>query len=355
MPHKEITRESPALRQPATLSHESPFRILSDLLQPLECPFGPRKNWHTNRDELRDNRNVCTRIHSDPQQLGLRAKTLKQEGRFSYNVQLPDRQELLRSSRNLNRKMTPWHKELSNDLCSQDHILRTQARLCARPVLLESRVFLTHNELIRKPGYVGKRTHSCTVWNSRITKIFPGLAGIFAGKMLSNRPKTLRRPLFAEPYLSSPSSVSRKSRTLKKRLVQAFRRYQDRQNPTSGARSNTRANTDKKQGKMSRRFDAFFSRTAAFACRVFLTRCKLTSGPGCVGKMMTPATTCNSWFAGGIPRLTGIFAGKTHKNSSGTPTSGSHNSPVRTPIRANFIPLESRRREISDDMLHDIF
>uniref|UniRef100_A0A2N9HCY2 Uncharacterized protein n=1 Tax=Fagus sylvatica TaxID=28930 RepID=A0A2N9HCY2_FAGSY len=41
---------------------------------------------------------------------------------------------------------------------------------------------------------------------------------------------------------------------------------------------------------------------------------------------MTPATTWNSRFAGSIPRLIGIFTGKTRKNSSDTPTSGSHNS-----------------------------
>ena len=99
----------------------------------------------------------------------------------------------------------------------------------------------------------------------------------------------------------------------------------------------------------------FSSRTAAFARRVFPTRYKLTREPRCVGKITTPATMCNSRFVGSIPRLTGIFAGKTHKNSSGTPTSRSHNSLVRTPIRANFIPLESRRREISDDMLNDPF
>jgi hypothetical protein len=123
--------------------------------------------------------------------------------------------------------------------------------------------------------------------------------------------KTLRRPLFAEPYLSVLSSVSRKSRTLQKRAVQAFRRYQERRNPTLGARSNTRANTDKKQGKMGRRFDAFFFRTAAFARRVFPTHNELICEPGCVGKMETPATTCNSRFAGSFPRLAGIFTGKT--------------------------------------------
>ena len=106
---------------------------------------------------------------------------------------------------------------------------------------------------------------------------------------------------------------------------------------------------------MSQRFDAFFSRTTAFARRVFPTHNELICGPRCVGKMMTPATTCNSRFAGGFPRLTGIFAGKTRKNSSSTPSSGIHNSPVQIPIRTNFISLESRRREISGDMLHDLF
>ena len=83
--------------------------------------------------------NVFTRILSTRQKLGPQAKTFKQEGYFNYDVQLPDRQELLRSSRNLNQKMTPWHKEHSNGLCLQDHILRTQVHLCARPVLLETR------------------------------------------------------------------------------------------------------------------------------------------------------------------------------------------------------------------------
>jgi hypothetical protein len=52
--------------------------------------------------------------------------------------------------------------------------------------------------------------------------------------------------VLAEPYLANPSSVSRKSKTLRERVAQAFRRYQERRKPTSGARSNTRANTDKK-------------------------------------------------------------------------------------------------------------
>uniref|UniRef100_A0A2N9EMK5 Uncharacterized protein n=1 Tax=Fagus sylvatica TaxID=28930 RepID=A0A2N9EMK5_FAGSY len=257
--------------------------------------------------------NVCAKILSDPLQLGPRAKTLRQEVHFSYHMQLSDHQELLRSSRNLSQKMTPWHKEHSNGLRSQDHILRTQARLCARPVPLENRVFLTRNKLIHKPGCVGKKTHSCTTWNSRIAKILSGQAGILIGKLPSNGPKTLRWPLFAEPYLTSPSSDFRKSGTLQK-----FEK--------------------KRAGRKTR----FSSRTAAFARRVFPARNKLIYEPGCVGKITTPATSWNSRFAESIPRLIGIFTGKVHENSSDTPTSGSHNSLIRTPIQANFIPLEER-------------
>ena len=83
--------------------------------------------------------NVCAWILSNWQKLGPRAETLKQEGYFNYGVQLPNRQELLRSSWNLNQKTTPRHKEHSNDLCSRDHISRTQVHLYARPVHLESR------------------------------------------------------------------------------------------------------------------------------------------------------------------------------------------------------------------------
>uniref|UniRef100_A0A2N9FJK6 Uncharacterized protein n=1 Tax=Fagus sylvatica TaxID=28930 RepID=A0A2N9FJK6_FAGSY len=100
----------------------------------------------------------------------------------------------------------------------------------------------------------------------------------------------------------------------------------------------------------------FFSRTAAFARRVFPARNKLIREPGCVGKIMTPATSWNSRFADSIPPFDrNLRIGRVHKNSSDTPTSGSHNSLVRTPIRANFISLERGRRELSDDMPHDPF
>ena len=62
--------------------------------------------------------NVYAYILSDPRQLGPQAETFNHEGYFSYNVQLPDRQELLRSSWNLDQKMTSRHEEHSNSLCS---------------------------------------------------------------------------------------------------------------------------------------------------------------------------------------------------------------------------------------------
>uniref|UniRef100_A0A2N9HA16 Uncharacterized protein n=1 Tax=Fagus sylvatica TaxID=28930 RepID=A0A2N9HA16_FAGSY len=146
----------------------------------------------------------------------------EQEGYFNYDVQLPDRQELLRSSRNLDQKMTPLHKEHSNGLCSQDHILRTQARLCARPVPLKSRVFLTHNKLIRKPGHVGKRTRSCMVWNSQIAKMFPGLAGIFAGKMPSDGQKHSGGLCSRDHIFPKPKLGFLRTRNLKKEGSASF-------------------------------------------------------------------------------------------------------------------------------------
>uniref|UniRef100_A0A2N9GC03 Retrotransposon gag domain-containing protein n=1 Tax=Fagus sylvatica TaxID=28930 RepID=A0A2N9GC03_FAGSY len=149
-------------------------------------------------------------------QLGPRAKTLRQEVHFSYHTQLSDHQELLRSSRNLSQKMTPWHKEHSDGLRSQDHILRTQARLCARPVPLE-KVFLTRNKLICEPGHVGKKTHSCTTWNSRIAKNFIGVSRNPDRKTALKRTKNTSGGLCSrEPYLTSPSSDFRKSGTLQK-------------------------------------------------------------------------------------------------------------------------------------------
>ena len=89
-------------------------------------------------------------------------------------------------------------------------------RFSSRTAAFARRVFPTRNKLIREPGHVGKKTHSCKTWNSQIAKILPGPAEIPIGKMPSDGPKTLRWPLFAGTYLTSPSSDSRKSGTLQK-------------------------------------------------------------------------------------------------------------------------------------------
>jgi hypothetical protein len=110
---------------------------------------------------------------------------------------------------------------------------------------LEHRFFPTHNDLIHKSKTLRKKTCSDTTCNFWIVKIIPSLAGISIGKRPSDEPTTLRRPLFAGLYLSSPSPTSCKSRTLRKRVSLAFQRYQERQNPTSGATSTVHAKTYK--------------------------------------------------------------------------------------------------------------
>jgi hypothetical protein len=56
-----VMREFPKLPRFTISSPESSFRIPTDLLQALECPFGLRKDWHANRDKLRDSRRSTQR------------------------------------------------------------------------------------------------------------------------------------------------------------------------------------------------------------------------------------------------------------------------------------------------------
>jgi hypothetical protein len=56
-----VTREFPKLPRFTISSPESSFRIPTDLLQALECPFGLRKDLHANRDKLRDSRRSTRR------------------------------------------------------------------------------------------------------------------------------------------------------------------------------------------------------------------------------------------------------------------------------------------------------
>ena len=59
-----VMREFPNTRPAAFSSHNPPFRIPTDLLQALGCPFGPQKDWHVNRDELRDCRKEAEKIRA---------------------------------------------------------------------------------------------------------------------------------------------------------------------------------------------------------------------------------------------------------------------------------------------------
>uniref|UniRef100_A0A2N9HI90 Uncharacterized protein n=1 Tax=Fagus sylvatica TaxID=28930 RepID=A0A2N9HI90_FAGSY len=226
--------------------------------------------------------NVCAKILSDPLQLGPRAKTLRQEVHFSYHMQLSDHQELLRSSRNLSQKMTPWHKERSNGLRSQDHILRTQARLCARPVPLENRVFLTRNKLIHEARVRWKE-------DTLMHDVELSDRQDFIGSSRNPDRKTALKRTKNTPVASGRGTISHKSKL-------GFPR-----NPEP---------CKSRQRKLS---------DAAFARRVFPARNKLIYEPGCVGKITTPATSWNSRFAESIPRLIGIFTGKVHENSSEYP------------------------------------
>ena len=187
------------------------------------------------------------------------------------------------------------------------------------------RVFPTRCKLTCELGCIGKIMTPATTCNSRFSGGIPRLAGIFAGKTHKNSSHT-------------PTSGSHNS-LVQTPICTNFIPLESRHRELGQIRARTGTRFKKKRAGNKTHF---FSRTAAFARRVFPTRCNLTREPRCVGKMTTLATTCNSRFASSIPHSTGIFTGKTHKNSSGTPTSGSHNSLVRTPIRANFIPLESR-------------
>uniref|UniRef100_A0A2N9GW06 Uncharacterized protein n=1 Tax=Fagus sylvatica TaxID=28930 RepID=A0A2N9GW06_FAGSY len=231
--------------------------------------------------------NVCAKILSDPQQLGPRAKTLRQEVHFSYHTQLSDRQELLRSSRNLSQKMTPWHKEHSDGLLfARSYLANPSSPLCKACTV--EKVFLTRNKLIHEPRCVGKKTHSCTTWNSRIAKILSGPSRNPDRKTALKRTK------------NTPAALARQRKL-----------FADRELGQICARTGTRFEKKRAGSKTH-----FFSRTAAFARRVFPARNKLIREPGCVGKMTTPATTWNSRFAGSIPRLTGIFAGKVHEKTA---------------------------------------
>uniref|UniRef100_A0A2N9H6Q9 Uncharacterized protein n=1 Tax=Fagus sylvatica TaxID=28930 RepID=A0A2N9H6Q9_FAGSY len=218
------------------------------------------------------------------------------------------------------RKLTPWHKEHSDGLRSQDHILRTQTRLCARPVPLKSRVFLTRNKLICEPGHIGKKDTSCTTWNSRIAKNLSGSSRNPDRKTALKRTKNT-------PVDSARGAISHKSKlgfpanpepckNRQRKLSDGTKNVKIRHRELGQICARTGTRFEKKRAGSKTHF---FSRTAAFARRVFPARNKLIREPGCVGKIMTPATTWNSRFADSIPRLTGIFASEECTKTAPTP------------------------------------
>uniref|UniRef100_A0A2N9FZN3 Uncharacterized protein n=1 Tax=Fagus sylvatica TaxID=28930 RepID=A0A2N9FZN3_FAGSY len=136
---------------------------------------------------------------------------------------------------------------------------------------------------------------------------------------------SVRRTISHKPKLGFPRNPE-PCKSRQRKLSDGTKNVEIRHRELGQIRARTGTRFEKKRAGSKTRFS---SRTAAFARRVFPTRNKLIREPGCVGKITTPATTWNSRFAESIPRLTGIFTGKTHENSSGTPTSESHNSLVR--------------------------
>uniref|UniRef100_A0A2N9ERI3 Uncharacterized protein n=1 Tax=Fagus sylvatica TaxID=28930 RepID=A0A2N9ERI3_FAGSY len=266
------------------------------------------------------------KILSDPLQLGPQAKTLRQEVHFSYHTQLSDRQELLRSSRNLSQKMTPWHKEHSNGLCSQDHILRTQARLCARPVPLKSR---RNKAVLKIPEFSHRRCHACAqslpdsqqvdprAWARWKEDTFMHDVELsdrqdFTGSSRNPDRKTVpqtdqkhpgglcsRGPYLTSPKLGFPRNPE-PCKSRQRKLSDGTKNVEIRHRELGQICARTGTRFEKKRAGSKTRFS---SRTAAFARRVFPARNKLIREPGCVGKIMTPATTWNSRFADSIPRL----------------------------------------------------
>uniref|UniRef100_A0A2N9FW08 Uncharacterized protein n=1 Tax=Fagus sylvatica TaxID=28930 RepID=A0A2N9FW08_FAGSY len=246
-------------------------------------------------------------------------ETLRQEVHFSYHTQLSDRQELLRSSRNLSQKMTPWHKEHSDGLRSQDHILRTQARLCARPVPLKSR----RNKVVLKvPEFSHRRCHACAQslpdsqqvdlrarahWKEDTSMHDVELSDRqeFIGVSRNPDRKTALKRTKNTPVASARGAISHKSKlgfpanpepckNRQRKLSDGTKNVKIRHRELGQICARTGTRFEKKRAGSKTHF---FSRTAAFARRVFPARNKLIREPGCVGKIMTPATSWNSRFA----------------------------------------------------------
>uniref|UniRef100_A0A2N9EVX4 Uncharacterized protein n=1 Tax=Fagus sylvatica TaxID=28930 RepID=A0A2N9EVX4_FAGSY len=222
----------------------------------------------------------------------------KEEDNFSCNAQLSDCQELPRFGRNLDWKMViQCGKTLQQFPFAEPYLSNPSPTSCSFPsreVAFAHGFFPTRYKLIRKSETLRKRARAATACNSRIAKIFPGLARISIRKQPSGMEKTLQRPLFAGPHLLNPNSTSHKSKTLRKKVSQAFQRHQDRRKPTSGV-TRLRAQSPPSSDELIRKFET-------------------------LRKTATPAMTCNSRFADfsrfpTVPRMTYFGYQKAPKSS----------------------------------------
>uniref|UniRef100_A0A2N9F6M9 Uncharacterized protein n=1 Tax=Fagus sylvatica TaxID=28930 RepID=A0A2N9F6M9_FAGSY len=362
--HARVSTSAPSRPFEPRTASSSPTRSFST----LGMSIWALKDWHVNRDELRDNQrdesfdsilygpktdekrgsygqncakngptlsqillsvvdktaylggNVCAKILSDPLQLGPRAKTLKQEGSLQLQRRnFPDRQELLRSSRNLNQKMTPWHKEHSNGLCSTSFptIPRSSKSDIGSYVYHACVKTGRRNKAVLKiPEFSHRRCHACAQSLPDSQQVDPQARARwkedtfmhdvelsdrqdFTGssrnpdrktvlKRTKNTPvASVRGNHISQPKLGFPQAQE-PCKSRQRKLSDGTKNVEIL---TSGARSNTRANWDKicKEKWAGRLKRIFPSRTAAFARRVFPDSQQVE--PGCVGKITTPATT----------------------------------------------------------------
>uniref|UniRef100_A0A2N9FX50 G-patch domain-containing protein n=1 Tax=Fagus sylvatica TaxID=28930 RepID=A0A2N9FX50_FAGSY len=242
-------------------------------------------------------------------------------GTFVYHTQLSDRQELLRSSRNLNQKMTPWHKEHSNGL-------RSQGSYLANPSSPLCKACRRNKVLLKVPEFSHRRCHACAQSLPDSQQVDPTSPGarwkedtFMHDKELSDRQEftgasrnpdrktALKRTKNTSGGLCSRGHISQvqarisvnlepcKSR--QRKLSENTKNVEIRHRELGQIRAQTGTRFEKKRAGSKTRFS---SRTAAFARRVFPTRKKLIREPRCVGKITTPATTWNSRFAESIPR-----------------------------------------------------
>ena len=74
---------------------------------------------------------ACAQSLPDSQQVDLQARARWKEDAFMHGVELSDRQDFPRSSRNLRQKMPSDGQKHSGGLCSRDHIFPAQAQFPA--------------------------------------------------------------------------------------------------------------------------------------------------------------------------------------------------------------------------------